>query len=331
MSDLTPSQKILVTGANGFLGSWVVRGLLQQNHEVTCLVRKTSDLSELQGLDCKYVYGDITDFESTLKAAQGQTAVFHLAGMISYKRRDLAKMQLINVQGTRHVIEACKVNSVQRLVHFSSVVAVGAGLKAHEVLNEDSPYNLARFGMGYFDSKREAEILVKTACDRKEIDAVIVNPSTVYGAGDALKGSRKMQIKAARGELLFYTPGGVNVVAVEDVVQGALSAWQKGRTGERYILCGENMLIKDLLGQIAAAAGHKGPSILLPSRVLILLGAIGDLFQAGFSKDNAYSSSLFHFFSNAKAQRDLDFNPRPAREALKNSVRWMQERHLLDP
>jgi len=325
------SKKVLVTGANGFLGSWIVKGLVQEGHEVFAFVRRGSDLSELIGVRCQFRYGDITDESSVAAAAAGCDSIFHLAGLISYKRSELQRMELINIKGTAHILKAMQINSVRRLVHFSSVAAIGAGLTSSEILNEESVYNLAPYKMGYFDTKHAAEILVKAACEKHGLDAVIVNPSTVYGAGDALKGSRKMQVKVARGKLPFYTPGGVNVLGVEDLVNGVISAWEKGRRGERYILSGDNLLIKDLFALIAESAGKPPPRFLIPAAVMLGLGQIGDWIGRGLSKDNAYSSCLFHFFSNEKARSELQFDPRPAKEAIQKSVLWMREHQMLEP
>lgn len=327
-------MKVLVTGANGFLGSWLTRELVNQGHDVYALVRPKSDISELQGVKCKYLHGDVTDVHSLLEAFKGIDTVFHLAGVVAYKKSDRAQMERVNVQGTQNVVEVCREHKVRKLVYVSSVVAVGAGYTPDQVMNENSEYNIHDLDLGYFETKHEAEKIVKKACDRGEIDAVMINPSTIYGAGDAKKGSRKMQIKVAQGKLKFYTSGGVNVVAAEDVVQGIISAWKKGRTGERYILCGENMLIKDLFKIIAEEAGVTPPNKLMPDTVLHVVGAIGDTMEkvglkGPLSRENAYTATMYHWFDCAKAKQELDFNPRPAREAIHNSVQWMKDHGLL--
>ena len=327
-------MKVLVTGANGFLGSWLTRELVNQGHDVYALVRPKSDISELKGVNCKYLHGDVTDVHSLLEAFKGIDTVFHLAGVIAYKKSDRAQMERVNVQGTQNVVEVCREHKVRKLVYLSSVVAVGAGYTPEQVMNENSEFNIHNLDLGYFETKHEAEKIVKKACDRGEIDAVMLNPSTIYGAGDAKKGSRKMQIKVAQGKLKFYTSGGVNVVAAEDVVQGIISAWKKGRTGERYILCGENMLIQDLFRMIADEAGVKPPHKLMPDSVLHIVGAIGDAMEkmglkGPLSRENAYTATMYHWFECNKAKQELDFNPRPAREAIHNSVQWMKDNGLL--
>lgn len=327
-------MKVLVTGANGFLGSWVTRALVQEGHQVHALVRKNSDLSELNGVSCRFVHGDVTDIPSLLESFKGMDAIFHLAGVIAYKKSQRAMMDKVNVQGTANVVSVCREYKIPRLVYLSSVVAVGAGFTSQDVLNENSEYNIHELNLGYFETKHEAEKIVKAACDKGEINAVILNPSTIYGAGDAKKGSRKMQLKVAQGKLKFYTSGGVNVVAVEDVVQGILSAWKNGRNGERYILAGENLLIKDLFALIAEAAGVNPPSMQLPDGVLHAVGTVGDCLEkmglkGPLSRENAYTATMYHWFDSTKAQKELNFKPRSAKEAIQNSVRWIKEQGML--
>jgi dihydroflavonol-4-reductase len=327
-------MRVLVTGANGFLGSWLTRELVKEGNKVYALVRRNSDVSELEGVDCEFVYGDVTDALSLLEHFKGKDAIFHLAGVVAYRKSQRALMERVNVEGTRNVVEVCREYKIPRLIHVSSVVAIGAGREPTDVLNENSPYDIGDLDLGYFQTKHEAEMIVKKACDRGDIKAVIVNPSTIYGAGDAKKGSRSMQLKVAQGKLKFYTSGGVNVVAVEDVVAGIISAWKKGLNGERYILSGENLLIKDLFSIIASEAHRKAPSIELPEGLLHAVGAFGDSLEkiglkGPLSKENAWTATMYHWFDSSKARAELDFKPRPAREAIHNSVQWMKDQGLI--
>ncbi len=327
-------MKVLVTGANGFLGSWLTKALVQEGYHVDALVRPNSDLSELSGVHCKFVHGDVTDVHSLLEAFKGIDTVFHLAGVIAYKKSQRAAMERVNVLGTQNVVDVCREHKIRRLVYLSSVVAIGAGYSQDQVMNEDSPFNIHDLDLGYFETKHQAEEIVKAACQKSEINAVILNPTTIYGAGDAKKGSRKMQLKVAQGKLKFFTSGGVNVVAVEDVVQGILNAWEKGRSGERYILSGENLLIKDLFRIIAEEAGVKPPTHQLPDSVLHTVGALGDCMEkiglkGPLSRENAWTATMYHWFDSTKARKELDFHPRSAREALHNSVQWMKENGLV--
>lgn len=327
-------MKVLITGANGFLGSWLTRRLLSDGHDVSVLIRKNSDLSPLSDSKCNYVYGDVTDKNSCAQALRGMNTVFHLAGLILYNPYDREKMERVNVGGTKNIIEACVENSVEKLVHLSSVCAIGASFDQNNILNENSPFNLSHLHLGYFETKRDAEALVVAATKNNQIKSVILNPTTIYGAGDARKGSRGTQLKVARGKFPFYTSGGANVVAVEDVVDGIISAWNKGRNGERYILCGENILIKDLFYKIARIAGVKPPSIYLPNPALMLLGKIGDGLisigkKAPINSETAWVARLYHWFTNHKAKTELGFNCRSTDIAIENSIRWSKENGLI--
>jgi dihydroflavonol-4-reductase len=326
-------MKVLVTGANGFLGAWLTKRLLAEGHETTALIRKNSDLSELGSTQPNYLYGDVTDLTSLQTAFKNQDVVFHLAGVVSYKKHDQALLEKVNVEGTRNVVQACSEVQVPQLLHLSSVVSIGSSFSPH-TLNESAQYNIAHLNLGYFDTKKAAEDIVVAAARAHKIKAICVNPSTIYGFGDAKKGSRKNQVKVARGDLPFYTSGGVNVVAVEDVIDGILLALQKGRNGERYILSSENMTIKNLFERIADFAGVKAPQHLMPDWALHSLGYLGDKLQPfginlGLSQINAYTATMFHWFDSHKAQTELGFKPSSADKAIEKSVQWMHDNGYL--
>lgn len=323
---------VLVTGASGFVGSWLVRRLIEKGESVHVLHRANSSLDELRGLSFKSCLGDITDASSLRSALQDVDTVFHLAGVVGYTRAQREQMERVNVEGTRNVVDALKKSS-KKLVYMSSVVAIGASFDK-KPLNEESAYNIAHLDLGYFETKRHAEQLVKNATNKGLIGSVILNPSTIYGAGDAKKGSRKTQLKVARGELPFYTSGGVSVVSVHDVVAAVIKARDVGRNGERYILSGENITIKDLFERIAAIAGVKPPAIYLPNFIVHALGKLGDgLEKIGrkgpISGENAWTSVLYHWFDHAKASAELDFKPKPAQECIAESVEWMKHNGYL--
>jgi len=322
--------KVVVTGANGFLGSWLTKRLTLDGYDVHIITRKNSDLSELKGLKVQNHIGDVTDLDSLNLAFEGAEIIFHLAGVVAYKKEHRQLMDKVNVVGTQNVINAAQKQKVKKLLHLSSVVAVGAGLTADQILNEDSEFNISHLNLGYFETKRQAEAIVSEAFNRGLIEPYIVNPSTIYGPADAKKGSRSIQVKVAKGKFPFYTSGGVNVVAVEDVIDGIMLALNKGRAGQRYILSGENWTIKKLFQEIADAAEVKAPNLLLPDFALHAIGSLGDLIPSiGISKENAWTSTLFHWFDNSKAKNELGFSPRPAKHAIQNSVSWMKSQGLI--
>ena len=326
-------MKVLVTGATGFLGGWLVRRLLDEGCEVRVIKRPKSDLEELAGLNIELVPGDVTDSTSLTAACKGVDTVFHLAGLIAYSPVQREAMQRVNVGGTANVISACLETGVRKLVHLSSVVAVGASFDK-KPLNEESAYNVAHLHLGYFDTKHEAELLVKSAVASRGLDAVMINPSTIYGPADAKKGSRGVQVKVAKGKFPFYPPGGVNVVSVEDVVDAIIAAWKKGRTGERYIVSNENLLIREVFEMIAGVSGVKPPSIGLPRPAIFAIGKVGDALEkigkkGPLNTENAWTSVLYHWFDSSKAQKELGLKLRPASYAIEQSVRWMMDHGYL--
>ncbi len=327
-------MKVLVTGATGFLGGWLVRRLLEEGHAVRIIRRPNSSLDEIQNLPIEIFPGDVTDRASLLLACAGVDTVFHLAGLIGYSRAQRAAMQEVNVGGTRNVIDACETCGVRKLVYLSSVVAVGASFERTS-LNEESPYNIAHLHLGYFDTKHEAERLVRDAVFAKRIDAVMINPSTIYGPADAKKGSRSVQLKVARGKFPLYPPGGVSIIAVEDVIDAVMAVWTRGRSAERYIVSGENLLLKDVFDQIANFAGVAPPSIAMPRPLIFALGKVGDVLEnfgkkGPLNSETAWTSTLYHWFDSSKAQRELGLNIKPASYALEQSVRWMKDNRLLE-
>lgn len=330
-------MRALITGANGFLGAHLINKLLKEGMQVVAFVRKNSQLADINLIDSlKFEYGDITDKASIIAALVNSRpdVVFHLAGYVGYKKSERAIMESINVQGTQNVIDAMVMAKVPKLVHVSSVVAIGAGYKATEILDENSKYNLTPLNLGYFETKRKAEELVKEATLRGEIQSVILNPSTVYGPADAKKGSRKTQLKVAQGKFRFYTSGGVSVVSVEDVIEGIFQGFKKGRNGERYILSGENILIKELFEKIAIIAGVPAPTIYLPNWVLHIVGRAGDIstrfgHPVSLSQENAWTASLFHWFKNEKAKAELGIQFKSAEYSIRQSIEWMRENKLI--
>ena len=323
-------MRFLVTGATGSIGTPLVKHLLRSGHDVSILSRHDRAPEELSGLGVRVFQGDIVDLESVNRSLKGHEGVFHLAGYVGYKKYERAMMEKINVEGTRNVITAALKNNIKRLLHVSTVNAIGATFDK-TILNEATPYNLEKFHFGYSDTKKAAEDLVK---DETRLDSVIVSPSTTYGAGDMLKSSRSTQKKVAQGKFPFYSRGGTSVADLNEVVKGMLSAFEKGRSGERYILGGENLTIKEIFDLIADEAGVKPPSVYLPNLIMNSLGFWGDLMESLGSKgpinsESAILAQMYHWFDSAKAQRELNYKVSPARVGIHNSIQWMKEKGML--
>jgi dihydroflavonol-4-reductase len=311
--------KFLVTGATGFVGSWLTRRLLKDGHEVSVLCRHENGLDPDLRERCKVHRGDITDAASLLPAFRGQDRVYHLAGYVGYKEELRPLMEQVNVQGTENVLQACLREKVPELVYMSSVVAIGASHQP-EVLNEDSPYTITDLNLGYFETKKKAEELVVKANASGALKTFLLNPSTIYGPGDFKKGSRKAQLKVALGKFPVYTNAGVSVVSIEDVVEAALRVTERGRPGERYVISGDNLTIKQLFEKIAKEMGVSPPRILLLTPIVRALGKIG-----GMSKESSLTSTMYHWFDHTKAEKELGLHFKSADEAIHSSVSWLKQ------
>lgn len=325
-------MKVLVTGGTGFLGSFVVRALAERGDSVRVLHRPSSDLGALAGTPFEPAPGDVTDPGSVLAACRGVEAVFHCAGVVGHSPAELPLMESVNVEGTRHVVAAVLAEGVRRLVHVSSVVAVGAR-RTPGLLDESSRFDPEVVRSSYALTKRRAEELVLEAVATRKLDAVSINPSVIFGPGDAVKGSRRTYLLVAAGRFPILPPGGASFVDVADVVAAALAALERGRAGERYIVGSENLLLADLFRLIASAGGSAPPRLALPrwaflAAVRAIETAMWLRLAPRLPTDSYHAAALFHWYDGSKARRELGVAFRPVRPAIEASVRWARERGL---
>jgi dihydroflavonol-4-reductase len=338
-------MKVLVTGANGFVGQALTQKLtalrdglehiagVDRPQLIRVLTRHPLGLP-LQSKNLDVTLGDITNLDDVISASRGIDVIFHLAGVVGYTRSERPQMERVNVLGTQNVVSAYKVNGCQRLVHMSSVATVGATFDGKTVIDETFSYNLGPLDLGYFETKRAAENIVLENTKANHIRAVILNPSNIYGAGDAQKGSRSTQVKVARGQFPFYTSGGVSVTHIDDVVMAAIRSMSLGRSGERYILSGENLSIQRLFSIIAECAAVAPPKWHLPNPAVKALATISAWLESAgrkglVSSESAKASILFHWYDCSKAKAELKYTPRPAVDAIRESVEWMKSNGVI--
>jgi dihydroflavonol-4-reductase len=243
-------------------------------------------------------------------------------------------MRAANVDGTRNVIDACGKAGVARLVHTSSVVAVGLSTDGKPV-DETAPWNFDQLGLldAYAITKHEAEEVVNGARDR--IDAVIVNPTYMFGPRDARPSSGELIVKVVQRKLPGHTPGYNNFVDVRDVARGMIAAWHKGRRGERYILAGHDMTYRAVFEKIAALAGVAPPRLPAPKLIARLVGAWGDLVEARGGEPVVNSTQVRYAytdrfrFASTKAKTELGYTYGPLEPAITDSLAWFRARHML--
>jgi len=327
-------MKALVTGATGFVGAAVARRLLGNHWQVRVLARRGSDRRNLQGLDVEVIDGDLTDVESLKHAVRGCEGLFHVAADYRLGARDPAQLYRTNVDGTRNVLSAAHRSGVQRIVYTSSVATIG--IPADGTPGDEGTANSLENMIGHYKrSKYLAEEVAREAA-REGISVVIVSPSTPVGPGD-LKPTPTGQLvlDAAAGKMPAYVDTGLNIVHVDDVAAGHLLAYERGKAGERYILGGEDMSLRNILVQIAALVGRKPPRVRLPYGVVLPIAYAAEGFarisgrSGRITLEGVRMSRKRMFFSSAKAARELGYTARPPVHAFEDAIRWFRDNGML--
>ena len=327
-------MSVLVTGATGFVGSAVARALVHGGSQVRVLVRSGSDRGNLQGLAVQIAVGDLTDRASLERALAGCTALYHVAADYRLGARDPAQLYRNNVDGTRNILDAARHAGVERMVYTSSVATIGLPQDGSPG-EETTPVALVDMIGHYKRSKYLAEDLVRDAA-RTGFSVVIVNPSTPIGPGDVKPTpTGQIVLDAARGRTPAYVDTGLNIVHVDDVAAGHLLAFHRGRAGERYILGGQDMTLREILVQIAQLVGRKPPRIRLPHAALMSIAFVAEAFAKASGRgtritvESVRMSRKRMFFSSAKAIRDLGYSSRAPLAAFEDALAWFRERGLL--
>lgn len=329
------NKKILVTGATGFIGSSLVKKLTLTDDEVSILVRKNSDLASLTDVlhKVKLVYGDITDRASLDRALQGIDLVYHSAGLTYMGDKKNALLYRINVEGTRNILQASAAAGVTRVVHVSSITAVGIAFDKKPV-DESVIWNFHQIDLEYARTKHLSEIEVAEAI-KKGLDCVIVNPAFVFGAGDINFNAGRIIKDIYNKKLPFYPLGGICVVDVEIVAETIITAMKKGKTGERYILGGENVSYKQLADTISKITGAPRVRFPLPFWMAKILKLGLDLYKNKNRISKLFNMSMFgvasHFlyFDSAKATRELNMQYQPHEHSIRNAYEWYRDRKML--
>jgi dihydroflavonol-4-reductase len=322
--------KAFVTGATGFLGAHVARVLAEQGAELRLLVRPTSDLRNLEGLNADRVTGDLRSPASLEKGISGCEVVFHVAADYRLWVRDPEQMYRSNVEGTRALLEAARKNGVRRVVYTSSVATMGFSSNGR-IADEDSPVTLADMIGHYKRSKFMAERIALEA-GRSGQDVVVVNPSTPVGEMDIKPTpSGRIVVDFLKKKFPAYVDTGLNLVDATECARGHVLALQKGRSGERYILGGENLTLKQILDKLAAITGLPSPSVKVPY-VLALATGVCDEVVTGWIRGREPRATIDAvrmgrkkmFVSSAKAESELGWQMVPVDDALRRAASWFR-------
>jgi dihydroflavonol-4-reductase len=320
---------VLVTGASGFIGSAVARALARRGARLRLLVRPTSPQTNIAALGADLAVGDMRDPDAVRGALDGCRYLFHVAADYRLWARDPEEIVRNNVEGARAVVAAAAAAGVERMVYTSSVATLALRSDGAPA-DEDTPLQESEAIGAYKRSKVAAERIVERAVEGG-LPAVIVNPSTPVGPHDVRPTpTGRIIVEAASGRMPAFVDTGLNLVHVDDVAEGHLLALEKGRVGERYILGGQDVSLREILAAIAELTGRRAPGLSLPIRPLYPLAEAAEFVgritgrEPFLTKDALTMAGHHMYFSSSKAERELGYAARPQREGLRDALEWFR-------
>ncbi len=325
-------MNISITGGSGHIGSCLIRELINKGHKVKALVHNYDH--SLKDLDLEIIKGNLTDIESLNDLCKDADVVFHLAAKIDIDGTEKELVYNTNVQGTKNLVDVCTDKKVKRFIHFSSIHAIDPH-PLNEVLDENRA-NVSNTKIIYERSKAEGENIVFEAA-RNGLNATVLNPTAVIGPYD-FKGSYLGQalIKIYQNKLPMLVPGGYDWVDVRDVVNAAITAIDKGRVGERYMISGHYLALKELSSLIGKISNKKTPKLIAP----LFLAKLGLPFIRMYSllanEHPLYTSESLHILknsnsliSNEKAKNELGYTSRSLEESLRDTFEWYKQNGII--
>lgn len=327
-------MKILVTGADGLLGSNLVRELLSRDHSIRAFVQPGRQQKTLEGLPIEKFSGNLLNEEEVIRAAEGCEAIIHCAASTAVWPTRSEIINKVNIDGTKNIIQAVYHNKIQRLIYVGTANSFGFGSKEQPGV-EGNPYRSATYGLDYMDSKYRAMQVVLEEVKKNSLPAVIVNPTFMFGPYDSTPSSGAMIVALYKGRVPGYTKGGRNYLCAKDAAVAIANALTKGRVGECYILGNENLSYKEIFTRISSVIGVQAPSIAIPSVFAKLYGRMGSLMGRITGKAPAVSYPLariandYHYYSPAKARAELDLPQTPVETGIRESFDWLKENGYL--
>lgn len=324
---------VLITGGAGFFGSNLAWALCERGYRVRILRRSSSDLRAIGDADVEHVVGDVRDRDALRRAVRGCDTVFHAAAVVSYWKKKRQELIDVNVGGTQNVVDVCLELGVERLVHTSSIAAIGFAGEGRPA-DETNEFNWQSYDIGYRNTKHQAEHVVRAAV-RRGLPAVIVNPSVMIGPRDVHFLGGQILRDVYRKKIFYYVSGGISIADVADVVRGHIAAALKGRVGERYILCGENLTHRQVLETTAEVVGGLKPLFRLPMPAVRTIAAISEAVGTLAGREPWIPLELVAginrtcWYSAAKAVRELEYSITPFRRAVERTFAWYRANGLL--
>jgi dihydroflavonol-4-reductase len=323
-------MKVLLTGADGMLGSHIARQLLKRNYKVRALLFPGANHIALEGLDVERVPGNILNYGEVLAAAKGCDQIVHVAANTNVWPSRSEMVRRVNIDGTRHMIKSAKAVGVSRFVHIGSASSFGLGPK-HAPSDETAPFNGRKYGLDYVDSKYEAQQILLREVAENGFPAIVIAPTFMFGPYDTKPGSGQMIIALRQRKVPGFTNGGRNFVHVNDVATAAVNALTMGRTGESYIAGHENLSYREVMHKIAGVVQVPPPKMQVPDFILKIAGLFGSaLGMAKIATPNlSHRMALVacdgQYFSSAKAVAELNMPQTDIETAIREAYDWFVE------
>tara|TARA_X000000368_G_C23043130_1_gene717902 strand:+ start:479 stop:1471 length:993 start_codon:yes stop_codon:yes gene_type:complete len=325
-------KKLLVTGANGFLGSAITKLALKKGFEVNVLVRERSDLTNIKSISSKinFFYGDVRNIDSIKEAVKKSNIVFHVAADYRLWSKKPGEIYSTNVYGTENIASVV-ISENKKMIYTSSVATIGLNKK--KVSDENVKSNFSDMHGDYKKSKFLAEQIILNLIKKKKLKAIIVNPSTPIGPGDIKPTpTGKIILDTIQKKMPAYVDTGLNFVHVDDVAEGHFLALKNGKIGEKYILGGENLSLKEFLDITSKIASVPRVNIKLNQKYLYFFAYINEViakyiynFDPSLTVDGLRMSENKMFFSSDKAKKLLHYRPRNVKSAIKDAVEWAKK------
>lgn len=322
--------KVLITGANGFLGANLTRALYRAGYDIKILVRPTADLTGITDIPCEIFFGNIDNKEQTRQAVEGCHIVIHAACITEQWGIPFEMYERINFTGTKNMVEACLENKVEKFIYVSTAATIGPGPRNNPG-TELNGFTMFHANSGYINSKYLAQQYVLEQVEQQRLPGIVVNPTFMIGPYDTKPSSGKMILYGLRKKIVLYPPGGKNFVHIHDVCKGILRAIEKGKIGDCYLLAGHNLSYKEFFTLLNHLSNRSAILIRIPAFLLKFAGIIGSLLERltgsprKLNYTAAYLLCLDNYYSGRKSERELLMNYKSIEDAISRALSWFKE------
>ena len=323
-------MKVLLTGADGFLGSHVIRNLLERGYDVRAFLQKNRDHATIEGLSYEPFYGDLLNDADIANALAGCDIAIHTAAITDIWPDRNPIIWKINYDVVKKFAAAVKTHHIKRFIYVGTANSFGFGPKTAPG-DETTPYGAAHYGLDYMDAKKAAQDFLLDEANQNDLPVIIINPTFMIGEYDTKPGSGEMVLSIMQKKVPSYANGGRCVVYVNDVAVAIVNAIEKGRCGQCYITGGTNLSYKEFFGIIAAQAGVNPPRLNLPYPFLLLMSNLLEFIGRLTKKKPLVSTAMVkiaqdgNYYSSQKAIRELDMPQTPPEVAVQKAVQWFQD------